>query len=103
MFIVYYSLLFGASGKRYGYTDNFLAINCWLLAIAVSLNLVGFRIWKVKMKDEFLRLWINNNSHSPPIWRVNGPLMNSTPFYNALNVKQEDKMFLPKKDRITIW
>ncbi|WP_426486247.1 M13 family metallopeptidase [Flavobacterium sp. 2] len=61
------------------------------------------KIWRVKMKDEFLRLWINNNPHSPPNWRVNGPLMNTTPFYDAFNVKQGDKMFLPKKDRITIW
>jgi putative endopeptidase len=61
------------------------------------------RIWKVKMKEEFLRLWINNNSHSPPNWRVNGPLMNSTPFYNAFDVKVGDKMYLPEKDRITIW
>ena len=61
------------------------------------------KIWRVKMKDEFLRLWINNNPHSPPNWRVNGPLMNTTPFYNAFNVKPGDKMFLPEKDRITIW
>lgn len=61
------------------------------------------RIWKVKMKNEFLRLWINNNPHSPPIWRVNGPLMNTTPFYNAFDLKPEDKMFLEEKDRITIW
>ena len=61
------------------------------------------KIWRVKMKDEFLRLWINNNPHSPPNWRVNGPLMNTTPFYEAFNVKPEDKMFLPKKERITIW
>jgi putative endopeptidase len=61
------------------------------------------KIWRVKMKDEFLRLWINNNPHSPPNWRVNGPLMNTTPFYEAFNVKAGDKMFLPKKDRITIW
>ena len=61
------------------------------------------KIWRVKMKDEYLRLWINNNPHSPPNWRVNGPLMNTTPFYNAFNVKEGDKMFLPKKDRITIW
>ncbi|MDQ6472459.1 M13 family metallopeptidase [Flavobacterium sp. LHD-80] len=61
------------------------------------------KIWRVKMKDEFLRLWINNNPHSPPNWRVNGPLMNTTPFYKAFNVKPGDKMFLPEKDRITIW
>lgn len=61
------------------------------------------KIWRVKMKDEFLRLWINNNPHSPPNWRVNGPLMNTTPFYKAFNVQPGDKMFLPEKDRITIW
>ena len=61
------------------------------------------RIWKVKMKDEYLRLWINNNPHSPPNWRVNGPLMNTTPFYDAFDLKPTDKMFLPKEKRITIW
>ncbi|MCG2418390.1 M13 family metallopeptidase [Aequorivita sp. F47161] len=61
------------------------------------------KIWRVKMKDEFLRLWINNNPHSPPVWRVNGPLMNTTPFYEAFDVNAEDKMFLPMEDRITIW
>lgn len=61
------------------------------------------RIWRVKMKDEFLRLWINNNPHAPPMWRVNGPLMNSTPFYEAFHVQPGDKMFLPDSARINIW
>jgi putative endopeptidase len=61
------------------------------------------RIWRVKMKDQFLRLWINNNPHSPPMWRVNGPLMNTTPFYLAFNVKPGDSMYLPEQDRIHIW
>ena len=61
------------------------------------------RIWKVKMKDEFLRAWIKNNPHSPPVWRVNGPLMNTSPFYTAFDVNPDDNMFLPKEERITIW
>lgn len=61
------------------------------------------KIWKVKMKDEFLRLWIKTNPHSPPNWRVNGPLMNSTPFYKAFNVQEGDKMYLPEEDRIVVW
>lgn len=61
------------------------------------------RIWRVKMKDEFLRTWIKNNPHSPPIWRVNGPLMNTSPFYTAFDVEADDSMFLPKEKRITIW
>ena len=61
------------------------------------------RIWRVKMKEQFLRYWINNNPHSPPLWRVNGPLMNTTAFYSAFNVKPGDSMYLPEKDRIHIW
>ncbi len=61
------------------------------------------RIWRVKMKDEFLRLWINNNPHSPPMWRVNGPLMNSTHFYDAFHVQPGDKMYLADSARLRIW
>ncbi len=61
------------------------------------------RIWRVKMKNEFLRLWINNNPHSPPMWRVNGPLMNNPHFYEAFHVKQGDSMYLPEEKRIHIW
>ena len=60
-------------------------------------------IWRVKMKDEFLRFWINNNPHSPPLWRVNGPLMNNPHFYEAFHVKQGDTMYLPEEKRIHIW
>jgi len=61
------------------------------------------KIWRVKMKDEFLRLWINNNPHSPPLWRVNSPLMNNPHFYDAFNVQQGDKLYLPSEKRIHIW
>ena len=61
------------------------------------------RIWRVKMKDEFLRLWINNNPHSPPMWRVNGPLMNSSAFYKAFGVQNTDKMARPESERLHVW
>jgi putative endopeptidase len=61
------------------------------------------RIWRVKTTDEFLRMYVNTNSHSPARWRVNGPLMNFTPFYNAFNVQPGDKMFKPEKERIVVW
>lgn len=61
------------------------------------------RIWRVKMKDEYLRYWINNDPHSPPMWRVNGPLMNTPDFYSAFNVKPGDMMFLENDKRIRIW
>ena len=61
------------------------------------------RIWRVKMKDEYLRWWVNNDPHSPPMWRVNGPLMNIPDFYSAFNVKPGDMMFLDNDKQIKIW
>jgi putative endopeptidase len=61
------------------------------------------RIWRVKMKDEYLRYWINNDPHSPPMWRVNGPLMNTPDFYTAFNVKPGDMMYLDNDKQIKIW
>lgn len=61
------------------------------------------RIWRVKTRDEFLRMYVNTNSHSPARWRVNGPLMNFTPFYEAFDVQPGDKMYKPENERITVW
>ncbi|WOK09181.1 M13 family metallopeptidase [Imperialibacter roseus] len=61
------------------------------------------RIWRVKTRDEFLRTYVNTNPHSPAMWRVNGPLMNFTPFYEAFNVQPGDKNYKPIEERIRIW
>ncbi len=61
------------------------------------------RIWRVKMKDEYLRLWVNNNPHSPPMWRVNSPLMNTAYFYKAFNVQPGDSNYLAPEKRVQIW
>lgn len=61
------------------------------------------RIWRVKTTDAFLRNYVNTNSHSPAKWRVNGPLMNTTPFYNAFNIQPGDKMYKPESERIVVW
>lgn len=61
------------------------------------------RIWRVKTTDEFLRMYVNTNNHSPAMWRVNGPLMNSAAFYKAFNVQPGDKMYKPESERIMVW
>ncbi|MFT7054798.1 MAG: putative endopeptidase [Candidatus Endobugula sp.] len=61
------------------------------------------RIWRVKTRDEYLRNYVKTNSHSPPMWRVNGPLMNFTPFYEAFNVQPGDVNYKPVAERIKIW
>lgn len=61
------------------------------------------QIWRSKMKDEAMRVRINTDPHSPAMHRVNGPLMNFQPFYDAFGIKPGDKMYLADKDRVKIW
>ncbi len=61
------------------------------------------QIWRTKQKDQTTRYLVNVDPHSPPMYRVNRPLQNFTPFYKAFNVKPGDKMYLPEDQRIKIW
>lgn len=61
------------------------------------------RIWRVKTRDAFLRNYVATNPHSPAMWRVNGPLMNFAPFYEAFQVKPGDKNFKAETERVKIW
>jgi putative endopeptidase len=61
------------------------------------------QIYRSKMNDNYVRTMINTDPHSPFMYRVNGPLMNSSAFYAAFNVQPGDKMYLPDSSRIKIW
>lgn len=93
--IAYDAFKLTAQGKDTTKLDGFTPDQRFFISIA--------RIWRVKTRDEFLRMYVNTNSHSPAKWRVNGPLMNFTPFYNAFNVQPGDKMYKPENERITVW
>lgn len=93
--IAYDAFKLTEQGKDTTKLDGFTPDQRFFISIA--------RIWRVKTTDEFLRMYVNTNPHSPARWRVNGPLMNFTPFYNAFNVKEGDTMFKPETERITVW
>lgn len=61
------------------------------------------QIWRIKTRDETLRMRISTDPHSPEMYRVNGPLSNMPEFYKAFNVKPGDKMYRDEKDRVKIW
>ncbi len=93
--IAYDAFKMTEQGKDTTKLDGFTPDQRFFISIA--------RIWRVKTTDEFMRMYVNTNPHSPARWRVNGPLMNFTPFYKAFNVQQGDKMFKPESERIVVW
>ncbi|MES2777605.1 MAG: M13 family metallopeptidase [Bacteroidota bacterium] len=93
--IAYDAFKMTEQGKDTTKLDGFTPDQRFFISIA--------RIWRVKTTDAFMRTYVNTNSHSPARWRVNGPLMNFTPFYNAFNLQPGDKMFKPENERITVW
>ena len=63
---------------------------------------LGFaQAWCGKMRDEALRHQVATNPHSPPNFRVNGPISNTPEFARAFNCKPDAKMV--RKDRCEVW
>ena len=93
--IAYDAFKLTEQGKSNTKLDGFTPDQRFFISIA--------RIWRVKTRDEFMRMYVNTNPHSPAKWRVNGPLMNFTPFYKAFNVQPGDKMYKPESARIVVW
>lgn len=93
--IAYDAFKLTEQGQSNSLLDGFTPDQRFFISIA--------RIWRVKTRDAYMKMYINTNPHSPAMWRVNGPLMNFTPFYKAFDIKPGDKMYKPEQDRITVW
>lgn len=60
-------------------------------------------IWRNKSKDEALKTQIKTDFHAPARYRATAPLENLQGFYEAFDVKSEDKMYKNPEKRIVIW
>ena len=61
------------------------------------------QLWKINYTEAELKNRIANDSHSPGMYRVNGPLMNCPEFFEAFNVKEGDEMRNSKEKVSKIW
>ena len=65
---------------------------------------LGFaQVWCDASRDEYKRLLATVDPHSPPQWRVNGPLSNTPEFAEAFQCPATSKMVRPAADRCQIW
>jgi putative endopeptidase len=61
------------------------------------------QVWRSKSREDALRAQLLRGPHSPGEFRVNGIVGNVDAFYQAFDVKEDDKMYLKPEDRVTIW
>lgn len=61
------------------------------------------QVWRTLYRDEQLRTLVMSNPHSPPKFRVNGPVRNLDAWYTAFDVKAGDQLYIPPEDRVRIW
>ncbi|MGB5008192.1 MAG: M13 family metallopeptidase, partial [Ferruginibacter sp.] len=61
------------------------------------------QIWRNNILPEAAAQRIVTDTHSPTMYRANGPLTNFDAFYNAFNVQPGDKMYKAPGMRTKIW
>ncbi len=60
-------------------------------------------VWSANITDEEIRSRTKSDPHALGKWRVNGALAHIDAWYNAFNVQPQDKMFVPKENRLQLW
>jgi putative endopeptidase len=60
-------------------------------------------IWRENIRPEALRMQVNTDPHSPPRFRVDGPLSNLPEFARAFHVPDGAPMRRPEDERVVIW
>jgi putative endopeptidase len=61
------------------------------------------RAWRQNYTDEYLRLLVNSDPHSPSNFRCNGPLSNLASFAEAFGIAEDSPAMRPVPERADIW
>ena len=60
-------------------------------------------VWAANITEEEIRNRTKSDPHALGRWRVNGALPHVDAWYEAFDVKEGDKMFIPKSERLDLW
>lgn len=83
------------NGNNHQIIDGFSPLQRFFLGYA--------RVWGGSIRDEEILVRTKTDPHSLAKNRVNVTLKNIPEFYQAFNIKEEDKMFRPENERVIIW
>lgn len=60
-------------------------------------------VWAGNITEAEIRNRTKSDPHSLGRWRVNGSLPHIDAWYDAFGIKENDKMFIPKQERLDLW
>ena len=60
-------------------------------------------LWAQNIRDEEILRLTKIDPHSLGKWRVNAALRNLESFFQALELRKKDSMYMKPEDRVTIW
>lgn len=60
-------------------------------------------VWGQNITEKEIRNRVKRDPHSLGEWRVNGALPHVDAWYEAFGVKEGDKLFIPKANRLDLW
>lgn len=60
-------------------------------------------VWAANITEKEIRSRTKSDPHSLGRWRVNGALPHIDMWYEAFGVKEGDKLFIPKSERLQLW
>jgi putative endopeptidase len=95
LLIAYDALEQRLSGNPHPLIDGYTPEQRFFLSYAIS--------WRDELRPEALRLQVQTDTHSPPNFRVNGPLSNVVEFSAAFGVPENSPMLRAVSERVAIW
>ena len=83
------------AGKTAPVIENYTAAQRFFIGYAT--------VWAGNIRDEEIRNLTKIDPHSLGKWRVNAALPHIDAWYDAFDITPENKMFVPKEERVSIW
>lgn len=93
--IAYQAFKLTPDGKSDKKIDGFTPDQRFFLSFA--------QVWRIKSRDESMRVRLKTDPHSPEMFRVNGAVYSLEAFYKAFNVPATAKMYVAPANRVGVW
>lgn len=61
------------------------------------------RMWRMKVRPDYLREWVLTFPYAPYEYRANGTVQNLSAFHEAFGLTAKDRLFRPPEERVSIW